>query len=749
MNKFILFILTGIITLNSKAYTQTPTWVNYNINDSVFDMVDDGHILWIGTGGSGLIKLNKITEELTTYNKANAGLPGNHISALATDSSGNVWIGTRKDGIGKFDGKNCVVYNTNNSELAHNQWNNAIEVDPEGNIWIGSLAWLTIFDGKTWKSYKTGNPASSYIALYDIEFDSQGIAWIGASWGLGKVEGDSVIEAYGGIDYCIYSLAVDANDTLWIGTNHSGLIKYDGENSTRFDTTNSEIPGNIIYCMKFDSKGNLWMGTNEGLARFDGEYWTIYNTENSDLPENVIFSLEIDQEDVLWLGFWHMGLVRFDGSNWKKYQLSSAALPSNNVYAIEIDKWHNIWFGTYKGLAKFDGTNWEMYDEYTGLPNPFIYSLESDRYGNLWIGARRDLCLTKFDGHNWTVYDTVNTLSRIPAQTQVNVLKLDSQENLWIGTEYSGLMKFDGFNWTVYNMDNSPLPSNIVSEITEDTEGNLWIGTRHVGFLTNEGEPVIWEGGLVKKTGDGWTVYDKNNSDLPCSSICSLVFDSEGVLWISTRDDLDVVGEIYGGGLTKFDGNGWHSYTIWNSPLTSNTIFDICIDEDENLWLGTCSGGLVKFNRRDEWAAYNKTNSGIASNTVSVIAVDSLGHKWIGHLFEGLSIFREEGVMLPGISSENNPYKKKCHLAQNYPNPFNLRTTISFTIDGTSKVKITIFDILGRVVKTLADQKYGQGTYFLEWDGTDNTNSFVSTGVYICLVKTDEEKITKKMVLLR
>jgi hypothetical protein len=99
----------------------------------------------------------------------------------------------------------------------------------------------------------------------------------------------------------------------------------------------------------------------------------------------------------------------------------------------------------------------------------------------------------------------------------------------------------------------------------------------------------------------------------------------------------------------------------------------------------------------------------------------------------------DEGVSLPLETS----------LLQNYPNPFNPETRIQFTLAGSSNVKLEVFDILGRLVNTLYNDKLNSGSYCIVWNGTDNSSNQVSSGVYFYRLSTDQGIKQQKMTLLR
>ncbi len=745
MKKIFYFIL--IFTAQQLA--QNPEWINLTNGDKVLSIVSSGNNLWVGTDG-GLVKINKETEEIAFYNRANANLPDNHIRALAIDSSGNLWIGTQYEGIGRFDGYSCHVYNTRNSPLPFDQWNMEIEVDAEGKIWIGSLKYLVKFNVTDWVSYETGNPLSAYYSINDIFFDRNCSEWIAASWGVGRFNGDSVIvENIEGLNNDAIVIQEDNENHIWVGTQWNGLFEFDGTNWREYNTSNSNIPSNNIYDMKFDSDGNLWMATGNGLVKFDGSNWIVFNTTNSSLLQNEILSIEIDEKGIIWLGFFNYGLMKYDGINWKKYNLSNSILPSNTVYAIEFDNQDNVWIGTGGiALINYDLNNWNIYDTTNcGLKNT-VLDLEFDKKSeSLWIGHQwnpmahwGNSWLAKYYKGNWINYDSTNSPF---SRNLVNCIKTDTDNNLWIGTG-KGLVKFDGINWTTYNMENTSLTSNLISDIDFDKNGNLWCGLGLYVKYDNEGNPTTTEGGLARFDGNNWSIYNSQNSGLPFNNVMSIAIDSADILWVSIRDPMNV-GIEYGWGLTKFDGNMWTTFNINNSPLTSNTIFDIKVDKDNNLWLSTCSGGLVKYDRKNSWKVYNVRNSGISFDSQNLVEIDSYGNKWIGHNESGLSIFRKGGVILTGIKEDKlKQIPKNFALYQNYPNPFNPTTKIKYAIANREFVTLKVYDTLGREITMLVNEEKPAGKYEAEFNGKN-----LSSGVYFYRLQAGNFSTTKKFILLK
>ncbi|MEJ2055778.1 MAG: FlgD immunoglobulin-like domain containing protein, partial [Calditrichaceae bacterium] len=95
----------------------------------------------------------------------------------------------------------------------------------------------------------------------------------------------------------------------------------------------------------------------------------------------------------------------------------------------------------------------------------------------------------------------------------------------------------------------------------------------------------------------------------------------------------------------------------------------------------------------------------------------------------------------------------KFSLAQNYPNPFNPSTHISFDIpelkNGLMNVKITVYDMLGKNIKTLLESPLAAGPYEIEWDGMNEFNRPVPSGLYICQLQSALFNAQIKMVLMK
>ncbi|MBI1805049.1 MAG: T9SS type A sorting domain-containing protein [Ignavibacteriae bacterium] len=92
---------------------------------------------------------------------------------------------------------------------------------------------------------------------------------------------------------------------------------------------------------------------------------------------------------------------------------------------------------------------------------------------------------------------------------------------------------------------------------------------------------------------------------------------------------------------------------------------------------------------------------------------------------------------------------KTFTLFQNYPNPFNPTTTIRYELPGASEVIVTIFNIVGQLVRHYASNVQPAGSHEVVWDGTDDGGRSVASGLYIYRVAAGTKVVSKKMLFLK
>ena len=312
--------------------------------------LDPSGTLWAGTS-EGLARRADTT--FTTYPR---GPLRGDVRSLTFDARGLPWVGTRHNGLAHFDGNDWRYYFGPPSGVKH------IGFDRRGRVWIGTEEQgLAHFDGAAWTTYsrQNGLPDDHVTSL---ALDPQGNLWVGTLAGLAHFDGAAwtTYSRQNGLpDDYVTSLALDPRGNLWVGT-LAGLAHFDGAAWTVYSQQNTDLPDHRILSLTLDHGGTPWAGTWSGLVHFDGAAWTVYSQQNADLPSLDIRSLAFDLHGHLWVGT-TAGLARFDGAAWTVYSQQNADLPDTFVQALAVDPYGDLWIGTLGRLAILQDTTFVRY----------------------------------------------------------------------------------------------------------------------------------------------------------------------------------------------------------------------------------------------------------------------------------------------------------------------------------------------------------------------------------------------------
>jgi len=211
-----------------------------------------------------------------------------------------------------------------------------------------------------------------------------------------------------------------------------------------------------------------------------------------------------------------------------------------------------------------------------------------------------------------------------------------------------------------------------------------------------------------------------------------------------------------GGTFNAFE---WHTYRMtWDRDLPDSVSCKLYIDENpipalENQpWPKDPPPEVFGFLFGDQRTSNKKYDDSGASNGKTAQSWDYIAVNF------GNAYAPGEGEIPEGLIVDINTKVDKreativesFNLSQNYPNPFNPATTIQFATDKNTNVELTVYDLLGKKVKTLVDSKLSSGVHSVIWDGTNGSGVKVGSGVYYYTIKTnDGNTLTRKMVLMK
>lgn len=147
------------------------------------------------------------------------------------------------------------------------------------------------------------------------------------------------------------------------------------------------------------------------------------------------------------------------------------------------------------------------------------------------------------------------------------------------------------------------------------------------------------------------------------------------------------------------------------------------------------------------------TDSGALDSTgITDVTVNDKGNRITANVahFSDIAAAPKTPSILTSVEEEDQSrLPDDFKLNQNYPNPFNPVTKITYSVGVTSRVSITIFNLLGQEVRTIVDKVHTKGNFEVTWDARDNFGNPVSTGVYIFQLRSDGFVTGKRMILIR
>jgi signal transduction histidine kinase/streptogramin lyase/ActR/RegA family two-component response regulator len=582
---------------------KTPTGLSQNTIQAIYR--DSFGVMWFGTQ-DGLNKFDGY--QVIVYKHIPndpLSLPANSIVTICEDAQMNIWIGTRKDGISRYDRRkqtfSTLQHNPNNLNSISDNIITVLQNDRDGNLWIGTENGLNVLNLKTGKISRFYHAAADKNSLSDSEIlslfvDHIGTVWIGTANGLNRYnKSDQCFDRFApkgpGEKYksnSINTITADAEKNIWVGTNRS-LEQFDKKSnkfiSYKIEADHYSAGGvNPIYTLENTTGNKLWIGTNTTLQLFDISKKQLIPVDDdldieSNMPNDGIYALLEDPAGTLWVGTTTVGVLKYDKNRsfFPSYKNSIVGKPSAKhiIRWITEDK-GNLYLCTDAGLSYFNqaSKSYKTYqhnpkDKNSLLSNYTTTAIKSKRDGKIWVGTYNSgLDLLDPATGKFQHFLAGDGKYRINSGA-IDVLMEDRAGKLWIGTSYGGINIYDPKTRIISKIIQEPkhpkgLQDNIITALHEDQKGNIWIG----GY-------------------------------------------AKGV-------------SIYNPGKKSF----WHLNTK-NSKLNSDVISGFYEDGKGNMWIGTMEGGLNCYNMKTGAITHFTEQNGFLNNTINYITADAKGLLWI------------------------------------------------------------------------------------------------------------------------
>jgi signal transduction histidine kinase/ligand-binding sensor domain-containing protein len=352
---------------------------------------------------------------------------------------------------------------------------------------------------------------------------------------------------------------VEATDgALWLGTRDAGLFRVRGTSVTRYT---DGLPDLKVNCLLAGPAGEIWIGTDRGVARWTGTEITQAGVPVA-LRTTTALGLTRDRESNLWVAAGAQGLLRL-GPNGSVHAAAGAGWSLGHVSATFEDRDGNLWIGTDRGIERWRDPVFTTHAGPQGVPPDPGGPIHAAADGRVWFGPSSG-------GLFWMRDGQVHQVQAAGLPDDVVYSIHGAGREVWVGRQRGGVTALrlgddDGVAVERYTQRGG-LAQDSVFAIHRTRDGSVWAGTLSAGAT------LLSQGRLV--------TYDTRNG-LPSNTVASLLEAGDGTMWFGTPN-----------GLTARSPRGWRTYTTAEG-LPSNDVSTLFEDREGRLWVGTAKGVAV------------------------------------------------------------------------------------------------------------------------------------------------------------
>lgn len=487
----------------------------------------------------GTYKINKYIDH--------PGFFGSVSEYLFQDSKGYVWACTRS-GLNRLDGSDVINFTTEDG-LA-NDTPRCMAEDKNGNIWIGTIDGLSVYNGRSFFNINT-NDGLSHGQIWSLLPCKEGGMLVGTSLGIdrvyqGKIESYWQNDTVASVKSMARYMHYDSKGDLWIGTDRE-VFRKSGDDVEKI----TEI---------IAAQG--WAETEDGTFYLSGWGPHLVTYKDGEItPIDIgtpVNSIQIDQDQNIWLGTWEKGLLRLD-SNTKATQFDiTEGLTVSSIWNLMIDHEGTIWFSTFgAGVEQLVNERFSLYSTKNGLVSEVVNDLGIDKDNTLWLATEGGLTSISSKGETRN-YDESDGMMN----TKVQGLVVDDQSDVWcvLYEEVDGL----------YKVSNQQLKNQKQTggfHIIQDKHGAIWWGSDNDGALRIDKKGQVMQ---IKNVGGR-------------NRVVEVAQGPDDKVWLG----------VYYGGWKYFDYETDSIYSNLLPPhLNAKSGLTIAFDADGEIWTGIGDHGL-------------------------------------------------------------------------------------------------------------------------------------------------------------
>ncbi len=648
----------------------------------------------------------------------------------------------------------------------------------------------TTDNGQTWSSY----PIPTDEDLNAVWFADTQNGWIagdGAVLFHTSDGGETWEEQDSCSPYTLTDIHFINENTGWIAGN-AGSICHTTDGGATWSSKNSEIPlTTILYSIFFidENTGFIGGGTSSGNGAFSykttdgGESWSL-----ASYPEyGFLYNIQALNENLVYAVHNGSQIVKSEdgGSSWT--EISDTNVPDLISGLHMVDE--NTGFASGSGISKTTngGETWQSVEDVDGV------NLKVHINGNAgWVAGDDGLIFHTSDlGESWAAKGTNLTTSTILG------VFLPDENSIWVATSKNAFRTNDNrATWETQEYRPQSMMVQDIVFVDEATafvsasqgliykttdNGQNWTSVNSMAGSTtlssiyfldeNTGITGTFNTGTIRFTSDGGTNWATSTMDLSILFDLAMLSDSSWIAAGQSQNSNAV-------SVTHDAGETWNTSTFENS----NEFRSIYVMNAQTAWVVGTNGQAYKTTDAGTNWQQKETPVTVALNDIhfadenngiivgmkgTVLTTSDGGESWVEHpkftntILHSVYMTDAETGIIGGaggaiylISSDDNTTSnenvagnsipKSFELGQNYPNPFNPSTMIPFTLKHSAKVKLQVFDILGREIATLVDQNLNAGLHNYAFNASE-----FSSGMYLYRLQVNNEVYTRKMTLLK
>ena len=450
----------GLFTYDGSDWT--TFMVNNSIsNNKVYDVaIAQDSAVWVGTEYG----MSKFKDGIWTNYFSKDGLIQDRVKTIAIDPNGNVWSGANY-GLTFFDGTDFTTYNGSSYNVGQAQ---DIFTCSNGDIWVCSSHYgLTHYDGSTWTNYTTDEGLLD-DKCYAVVEDYTGKIWVATAKGVSVWDGTDFtnytssnglpsssaygifednnkkiwVLTYGGVatfngtswdretnipsSFSSRTIGQTDDSNIWLGSNISGILKYNGTLSTVYDAEDG-LAENNVYSIAIGFDGEKWFGTDAGLSKASCEApEPLFESSKTCLPEATIFTNTSKKVDTTTIYEWDIlndGSIDTNGFN------AIYTFSSEDTYSIRLKAYNDECSAEYTASVKaydipvVSLNHTGSFDICNGSSAHLVVTADKSGYDYSWSNGQTSSAIDVDEEGTYTVTVTNEVCDADPLSVSLHLLK--------------------------------------------------------------------------------------------------------------------------------------------------------------------------------------------------------------------------------------------------------------------------------------------------------------------------------------